>query len=304
MRRKWGFSLTAGAAQLDFAWRAAAERDRRNTGQGGPQQFVPDGSAPLRSFTLIELLVVIAIIASLAALLLPVLKAARTKAWLMICANNQHQLYQGFVLYADDWNDAIPYNEGATSGGPPSWWARLGGYTQHDASYNTITTNTCIVYVPYTRVATPKYIGTIWTCPLAYTDIPQPHWIYWDRWSAHWGLNDNLSAIWLTDQNKWKPGHAAPGGSNFRLGRQSPDLILFGDSSLLPYNGMWYFNGSFNQYDSTHNPTPWKPWPLDNDPTKGIPVGKAHGGVVTLTFCDGHVQQVSMITTQMQGPSQ
>ena len=207
-------------------------------------------------------------------------------------------------MYADDWNDSIPYNEGAASGGPPSWWARLGGYTQHDASYNTIVTKTYATYVPYTRAATVAYSGSVWTCPLAYPDIPKPHWITWDRWSAHWGLNDNLSAIWMVDSGTWKGAHVSPSGSTFRLGRQSPNLILIGDSSILPNGAGWYFNGSFNQYDPSHNPTPWKPWPFDNDPTKGIPVGKVHGGKVTVAFCDGHIQQVGTITTQMQGPSQ
>ena len=79
----------------------------------------------LCAFTLIELLVVIAIIAVLAALLLPVLSAAKERAWRAGCVNNLKQLGTAIQMYADEHGNQLP---------GPTWQGLYETYDNQDTT--------------------------------------------------------------------------------------------------------------------------------------------------------------------------
>jgi len=82
-------------------------------------------------FTLIELLVVIAIIAILAAMLLPALAKAKSKAQRIQCTSQQKQLALGITLFTMDREDMFPPAAYQAANGHLSWdvyiYSYLGG---------------------------------------------------------------------------------------------------------------------------------------------------------------------------------
>jgi prepilin-type N-terminal cleavage/methylation domain-containing protein/prepilin-type processing-associated H-X9-DG protein len=82
------------------------------------------------AFTLIELLVVIAIIGILAALLLPVLSRAKTKAVAIQCQGNVKQLQLAWQMYVNENRDEIPGN---------NWWMEAGSNGMIRGSENWLT---------------------------------------------------------------------------------------------------------------------------------------------------------------------
>jgi prepilin-type N-terminal cleavage/methylation domain-containing protein len=95
---------------------------------------------PLKAgFTLIELLVVIAIIAILAAILMPVLRAAKERALAADCMSNNRQLQLACNMYVGDNNDYFPFNpdQSSTSLGTPPWVGGVMDWTTSSDNTNT-----------------------------------------------------------------------------------------------------------------------------------------------------------------------
>ncbi len=163
-----------------------------------------------RGFTLIELLVVIAIMAILAALLLPALAKAKTKAHQTACLSNLKQMILCWRMYVDD-HGRLPENYSFDASGTPNFymWVRGSvddnpGYGQVDPGQLDSTNLNAIVsgkLYPYNRST------RIYRCPS-------------DR-----STTQNVPRVRSYSMNGWMGGRPLAGQDQYRVFLKEEDIV-------------------------------------------------------------------------------
>ena len=217
-------------------------------------------SLVLNGFTLVELLVVIAVIGILAALLLPVLSKAKTRAQGTYCMNNLKQLAIGWTIYSGDNKEKLMLN-----GSGRSWISN--GYLSWGP--DPVNINTALLLDPK-LAAMADYVKAlgVYKCPA-------------DKYQSAANPGPRVRSISMNGTLNNKPQFINKTGRKYFTAKKQADLISPGPANIFVFldehadsidDGIFMVNPGYLPGDER-----WRNLPASY-----------HNGCGSFSFADGH----------------
>jgi prepilin-type N-terminal cleavage/methylation domain-containing protein/prepilin-type processing-associated H-X9-DG protein len=271
-------------------------------------------SFPSSAFTLLELLVTVAVVGILAALLLPALSGAKSRARLVECLGNKRQLGLAWLMYADDHEGRLVLNSdtGVHQYQPlDHTWGWISGVLTwgerpDNTNYALLTQELRAPLAPYLNYSPRPY-----RCPADTYLSPQQRALGWRERIFSVAMNEYMGGEDLGPDDSSSKYRRPEGGYGKAKGnRESRYYICLGDFNRQSPSELWVItdehpdalgDGFFDlprlshvQPNTTVGPGTVY-WAMDL-------VGSDHAGAATLLFADGHAQSKRWVVPETRQP--